>query len=64
MTFCQVILKEEFVNEVAESDRPEWKRKVALHKLKQPEDPLPFPYNDPDPQVFTPQSWKPVHSCY
>lgn len=54
MTFCQVILKQEFVEEVANSDRPEWKKKVDAHKMKHPEDPLPFPYNDPDPQVFDP----------
>lgn len=52
MTFCQVILKKEFVDEVANSTDPRWKPKVDAHRAKHPEDPLPFPYNDPDPQVF------------
>ena len=29
-----------------------WRERVNGHKQKHPEDPLPFPYNDPDPQVI------------
>ncbi|RPB08343.1 pyranose oxidase [Morchella conica CCBAS932] len=54
MSFCQIILKDEFVQEVENTTNPEWKKKVDAHRLKHPEDPLPFPYNDPDPQLTTP----------
>lgn len=49
MTFCQIILKQSLVDEAAK--HKEWKGRLKAHHDKHPEDPLPFPYNDPDPQV-------------
>lgn len=49
MTFCQIILKQSLVDEVW--NHAGWKKKCKAHQKKHPEDPLPFPYNDPDPQV-------------
>lgn len=61
MAFCQVVLKTSLVNSVADSVKgdpkhPDWYAKVALHKKKAPNDPLPFPFNDPDPQCYFPLS--------
>jgi pyranose oxidase len=36
--------------------REKWKPKVDSHKSAQPKDPLPFPFNDLDPQVTLPLS--------
>ncbi|KAF5672307.1 pyranose 2-oxidase [Fusarium heterosporum] len=62
MAFCQVVLNKTLVNRV-ENAKPddipygrEWAKKVAQHEFKYPEDPLPFPYNDPDPQCYFPLS--------
>ncbi|KAK7424643.1 hypothetical protein QQZ08_008526 [Neonectria magnoliae] len=57
MAFCQVILKRSLVDSV--KDDPYglgWKRKVEEHKEKAPKDPLPFPFEDPDPQCYFPLS--------
>ncbi|KAK5118592.1 hypothetical protein LTR85_008057 [Meristemomyces frigidus] len=55
MAFCQVLLKRSLVDHV--KDDPwslGWKKIVEHHQQEHPEDPLPFPFNDPDPQVYTP----------
>ncbi|KAL1637222.1 hypothetical protein SLS58_009409 [Diplodia intermedia] len=55
MTFCQVVLKRSLVESV--KDDPwhlGWDKIVKEHQQKWPEDPLPFPFNDPDPQVWMP----------
>ncbi|KAK7398015.1 hypothetical protein QQX98_012623 [Neonectria punicea] len=55
MAFCQVILKTSLVDSV--KDDPYglgWKAKVDAHKAKAPKDPLPFPFEDPDPQCYFP----------
>ncbi|KAJ2969634.1 hypothetical protein NUW58_g9940 [Xylaria curta] len=66
MSFCQVVLKQGFVDEVINTpehldkpeDTPEQKSstKVIEHKKQHPEDPVPFPFEDFDPQVYTPYS--------
>ncbi|KAI3391657.1 hypothetical protein diail_6995 [Diaporthe ilicicola] len=64
MTFCQVVLKRKDVERV--KHKPEEiagnneKMKEALknHKDKHPDDPLPFPFDDLDPNVYTPFSEK------
>ncbi|KAG9765646.1 hypothetical protein KCU73_g333, partial [Aureobasidium melanogenum] len=48
MTFCQVVLRKSLIDSVRS-------QKVAKdHEAKYPWDPLPFPFNDPDPQVTQP----------
>lgn len=54
MTFCQVILSHSLVEQVANNPDPAWKERVEKHRKDFPKDPLPFPFNDPDPQVTTP----------
>ena len=51
MTFCQIVLSRALVEEVNHSHNPEWEEKVKKHHERFPFDPLPFPFNDPDPQV-------------
>lgn len=58
MAFCQVILHEELVKPLdpehptfPEWVTPELKAKIVEHRKKHPEDPLPFPLDDAEPQV-------------
>ncbi|KAJ4252325.1 hypothetical protein NW762_010923 [Fusarium torreyae] len=52
MAFCQVVLDRSLVNSV--KDEPA----VRAHRRDHENDPLPFPFNDPDPQVYFPLSEK------
>ncbi|KAI0192342.1 hypothetical protein EV127DRAFT_362889 [Xylaria flabelliformis] len=61
MTLCQVVLKQDLLDEV--NMRPNFldernqsliKDKVLEHRKNNPDDPVPFPFNDFDPQVYTP----------
>ena len=53
MTFCQIVLKKTLIDEVVKDPWGlGWTQIVKEHKEKFPWDPLPFPFNDPDPQVL------------
>lgn len=52
MAFCQVVLDRKLVNSVEGEDV------VKAHRESHGNDPLPFPFNDPDPQVYFPLSEK------
>ncbi|KAF3023517.1 hypothetical protein E8E14_007863 [Neopestalotiopsis sp. 37M] len=56
MAFCQIVLSRSLVDEVEHSTRPDWAKKVKEHHQEHPQDPLPFPFTDLDPQVYTPVS--------
>ncbi|RPD55165.1 pyranose 2-oxidase [Lentinus tigrinus ALCF2SS1-7] len=58
MTFCQVILKQKLLASVPENpyNLPWWAEKVKYQQTHHPEDPLQFPFDDPEPQVTTPLS--------
>jgi pyranose oxidase len=57
MAFCQVVLNRQLVNDVTnDAYGLGWKKKVDMHKITAPNDPLPFPFNDPDPQCYFPFS--------
>jgi len=57
MAFCQVVLRRSLVDNVKNDPyNLGWKKKVEEHKKKAPKDPLPFPFNDPDPQCYFPFS--------
>lgn len=65
MTFCQIVLKKEYVQsvidkpeELDEGDDHTIRDAVQQHKKKHPDDPLPFPFHDLDPNVYTPFSEK------
>ncbi|KAL9072184.1 MAG: hypothetical protein Q9157_005196 [Trypethelium eluteriae] len=59
MTFCQIILKKSLIDEVPRDPYGlGWDKIAAEHHKKHPSDPLPFPFNDPDPQVTSPVSEK------
>jgi pyranose oxidase len=51
MAFCQVILKQELIKSVNTQDV-----KVKAHMEKYKKDPLPIPFNDPEPQWMIPYS--------
>lgn len=52
MAFCQIVLKESLVNNVINDPYGlGWTPIVKKHQEDFPKDPLPFPFNDPDPQV-------------
>nr|Q75ZP8.1 RecName: Full=Pyranose 2-oxidase; Short=P2Ox; Short=POD; Short=POx; Short=PROD; Short=Pyranose oxidase; AltName: Full=FAD-oxidoreductase; AltName: Full=Glucose 2-oxidase; AltName: Full=Pyranose:oxygen 2-oxidoreductase [Lyophyllum shimeji]BAD12079.1 pyranose oxidase [Lyophyllum shimeji] len=56
MAFCQIVLRQEFVDSVRDDPYglPWWKEAVAQHIAKNPTDALPIPFRDPEPQVTTP----------
>jgi pyranose oxidase len=54
MAFCQIVLRQEIVDGVA-SD-PRFKDRVAAYRKEHPEDPIPMPEGDPEPQVWIPVS--------
>lgn len=55
--FCQVVLSRQLVEDVAnDAYGLGWKDKVDKHQKKYPKDPLPFPFDDPDPQCYFPFS--------
>jgi pyranose oxidase len=51
MAFCQVIMKQELIDSVNLNDP-----RVIAHKRNYPNDPLPIPFNDPEPQLMIPYS--------
>ena len=55
MSFCQIVLKASLVNNVINDPyNLNWREKVEAHQKKFPNDPLPFPFDDPDPQCYFP----------
>lgn len=65
MTFCQVVLKKEYVEgvrakpeELDEKGEHKIKDAVQQHIQNHKDDPLPFPFDDLDPNVYTPFSEK------
>ncbi|VDC06898.1 unnamed protein product [Peniophora sp. CBMAI 1063] len=50
MAFCQVVLKRSIIDDI-EKD-PKFKNAVSKHHGRHPEDPLPIPFNDPEPQIY------------
>ncbi|GJE91247.1 pyranose 2-oxidase [Phanerochaete sordida] len=54
MTFCQVVLNSSLMEVVKNPPWPNmdwWKAKVAKHIAEFPNDPIPIPFRDPEPQV-------------
>lgn len=57
MSFCQVVLNTNLVDNVKNDPyHLNWKAIVENHEHKAPNDPLPFPFDDPDPQCYFPLS--------
>ena len=50
MAFCQIVLKQELVDRIPQHE--EWKEQIQLYKDNNPEDPIPIPLDDPEPQVY------------
>lgn len=48
---CQVILKKDLVNAVPKANSEVWQGLINEHKRKHPEDTIPIPKSDPEPQV-------------
>lgn len=51
MAFCQVVMNQSLIDSVDRADP-----RVVKHKEKHPTDPLPIPFNDPEPQLMIPYS--------
>lgn len=64
MTFCQIVLKKKHVERVRNSPEDiaggnqQIVDAVESHIYNHPDDPLPFPFDDLDPNVYTPFSEK------
>ncbi|KIM30732.1 pyranose oxidase [Serendipita vermifera MAFF 305830] len=52
LSFCQIVLTKKLVESIY--NNPEFKEQVDEHLRKHPNDPLPIPYKDPEPQVLIP----------
>jgi len=62
MAFCQVVLLRDLVNDIGKNldQKPDWWRKAVEDHISQhgKVDPLPIPFEDPEPQVTIPASHK------
>ncbi|KAF9639304.1 hypothetical protein BFW01_g11110 [Lasiodiplodia theobromae] len=55
MSFCQVVLDRNLVEAIKDDPwQLGWNKTVMRHEQNWPEDPVPLPFNDPDPQVWMP----------
>jgi pyranose oxidase len=54
LAFCQIVLKQEIVDAICND--PRFKDRVEVHKEQNPNDPVPIPMHDPEPQVWIPVS--------
>ncbi|TFK62261.1 pyranose 2-oxidase [Pluteus cervinus] len=54
LAFCQVVMTPEMIDSITNSTNADWQRRIAIHKASHPTDPLPIPFNDPEPQVMIP----------
>lgn len=48
----KIALRAEIVESIYEN--PAWKERIDAHKERHPKDPLPIPFEDPEPQVMIP----------
>lgn len=58
MAFCQIVLKQELLDQLENSPYLDLvdREKVFKYKQEHPEDPIPIPIWEPDPQVYIPVS--------
>jgi pyranose oxidase len=54
MAFCQIVLRQEIVDRIADDSR--FAEKVKAHRDLNARDPIPIPMTDPEPQVWIPVS--------
>ncbi|XRQ11860.1 pyranose oxidase [Actinomadura welshii] len=54
VSFCQIVLRQDIVDAVR--DDPRFADRIAEHHKKSPDDPVPIPENDPEPNVWIPVS--------
>lgn len=54
MAFCQIVLKQEIVDGIAAD--PEFAERVGVHREQNPQDPVPMPEDEPEPNVWIPVS--------
>jgi pyranose oxidase len=54
MAFCQVVLSQSIID--ALPDDPRFAERIRLYRKEHPNDPIPIPMNDPDPQLTIPVS--------
>ena len=61
MAFCQIVLKQSIVDAMVED--PAFKDRINEYQAQHPEDPIPIPINDPDPQLWIPVSERRPWHC-
>jgi pyranose oxidase len=54
MTFCQIVLQRDLVETLVEDAR--FEDRIQAHRERYPDDPIPIPLSDPEPQVWIPVS--------
>lgn len=54
MAFCQIVLRQDHVEAVTDDER--FADRTAAHRREHPEDPVPIPLGEPEPQVWIPVS--------
>ncbi len=50
LAFCQIVLLQSLIDSI--STNSEWKNIISAFTKKNPKDPIPIPYSDPQPQVY------------
>lgn len=48
----QIVLSSEIIQSIKDTTDPEWQRRIKRHYDQHPLDPLPIPFDDPEPQVM------------
>ncbi|KAL0953020.1 hypothetical protein HGRIS_007223 [Hohenbuehelia grisea] len=61
LAFCQIVLKREYIESIAKN--PNFAAAVKKHLDRHPKDPLPIPFDDPEPQVIIPYTSKFKYHC-
>ncbi|MDI4232498.1 pyranose oxidase [Bradyrhizobium sp. Arg237L] len=54
MAFCQIVLSQSIIDGLP--DDPRFADKIRIYRKEHPNDPIPIPMNDPDPQLTIPVS--------
>lgn len=54
MSFCQIVLKQSCIDSI--TDDPRFQEKIRQHRQDSPNDPVPIPEDEPEPQVWIPVS--------
>jgi len=55
--YSQIVLKRSIINSAKDRQKyPQFQARIARHKTAHPDDPIPIPFDDLEPQVYIPYS--------